>query len=818
VGSSLRLGEIIEVFEFGTVRGTEMMRTSLGWLVREKAEKDGEKVDVNVYKIPADENVLEINLDTPLETTGPSHLWKIFGTEETFDFEVDYSLRSMTRQELRVRTTGIDASNDVVRVGIRKLQVKTSKERRNVSGLVSDINLLNKDGPLFHVVKQDTHDYSKILRSLMDLEYDEVYHTDAGNSLERRTLQTITIGGVVDVPVVNPKGWVWMARGCLGASATATIHMLCGMMSLGTKPAEPCLIFFVRAKNTHPGTVKRLCKGTFTHCMRTTSPNVLVTQCQTSAEIYGEVDIGSHWRVLRKATVRSTEAKDSSKVGVLQVGDVIKTLETTVNEVGQLRIRFSKKGLKGWTSVSGADGSTLLEQLGDEEAAELEAAEAAAAAGGVEEKLGQYVCLKRVVLRADFETNSKKAGSFQEGEVVDITEARRNEKGQLRLYCNGSEGRTGWTTLEGNDGSPSLDFIGGEEAEEGDAEDDVADDESDDEVDTDDPNIGTYTVAKRAVLRKTWDPDSPRLRHLEAGEVLEVTRSKVLPTGQVRVKVPDGWTSISAGDGSTLLERKIVPQDAYSRARAAAAAKPAQEDTADQMDSEAFIDLFLVQELSCKFGMIEAESEDGKKLTTDAVVFHCSRHEAAELLAAKREEMLREPEKEPEPSFGIPTNNYSVALERVETQDLSAISEKLGEDEESKGALYVFNVTDGNLGTSWEIKKRFSQFHDLDSTFKKTGIPANQLAPLPNKYGAAAIQKAKKKKAEKTDKKVLGVVEERKKAVESYLVLATMHPIIAQSQELSIFVKSDIQDFKVRPIINIPYPVYSYAQNWPVVR
>ena len=180
--------------------------------------------------------------------------------------------------------------------------------------------------------------------------------------------------------------------------------------------------------------------------------------------------------------------------------------------------------------------------------------------------------------------------------------------------------------------------------------------------------------------------------------------------------------------------------------------------------------------------------------------------------------MLREPENEPEPSFGVLTNNYSVALERVETQDLSAISEKLGEDEESKGALYVFNVTDGNLGTSWEIKKRFSQFHDLDSTFKKTGIPANQLAPLPNKYGAAAIQKAKKKKAEKTDKKVLGVVEERKKAVESYLVLATMHPIIAQSQELSIFVKSDIQDFKVRPIINIPYPVYSYAQNWPVVR
>ena len=46
-------------------------------------------------------------------------------------------------------------------------------------------------------------------------------------------------------------------RGNIGATTGSTIHMLLSMMNLEHQVAQPCLIFFVRAANTHPGTVKR---------------------------------------------------------------------------------------------------------------------------------------------------------------------------------------------------------------------------------------------------------------------------------------------------------------------------------------------------------------------------------------------------------------------------------------------------------------------------------------------------------------------------------------------------------------------------------
>ena len=164
------------------------------------------------YKIPEEENMIPFQVDDVLETTGPNHLWKMFGTEEKWEFQVDASLRSLTRRDLKVRTTSVSEENNVVRVGMRKLKEKTSNQKRNESGLVEDVNMLKTDGPLFKVVKQDEYDCNKIMRSLMDLEYDETYLTDNGNTLERRTLQSVTLSGTVDVPIKNPNGWVWMAR------------------------------------------------------------------------------------------------------------------------------------------------------------------------------------------------------------------------------------------------------------------------------------------------------------------------------------------------------------------------------------------------------------------------------------------------------------------------------------------------------------------------------------------------------------------------------------------------------------------------------
>eukprot|EP01050_Picozoa_sp_SAG11_P028310 SAG11_NODE_7519_length_1135_cov_1.782819_1_plen_61_part_10 len=56
-------GQLIEVFEYGTVRGTAMMRTSEGWISRLTKEGKSEegrevKLDVNVYQVQEGENLV----------------------------------------------------------------------------------------------------------------------------------------------------------------------------------------------------------------------------------------------------------------------------------------------------------------------------------------------------------------------------------------------------------------------------------------------------------------------------------------------------------------------------------------------------------------------------------------------------------------------------------------------------------------------------------------------------------------------------------------------------------------------------------------
>eukprot|EP01052_Picozoa_sp_SAG31_P015816 SAG31_NODE_1026_length_10277_cov_105.479466_11_plen_272_part_00 len=249
--------------------------------------------------------------------------------------------------------------------------------------------------------------------------------------------------GTVDIPIQSASGWVWMARGHIGATTGSTIHMLLCMMNLKNQSAQPCLIFFVRAKNTHPGTVKRLCSGTFKHCIRTASASVLVTQCQTAAEMYGDIEVGTYWRVISRATVRSGAGLRSSKVGVLQVGTVVKVREVrrrgaasqsqqqavklqhlcvlcktisselrsliwqTQKEGGHLRVRFATKTLKGWTSISASNGNTLLEEVPENEnpaGQDDDPPSGTGADGG--EGCGQYVCIKRAVLREGFEVST----------------------------------------------------------------------------------------------------------------------------------------------------------------------------------------------------------------------------------------------------------------------------------------------------------------------------------------------------------------------------------------------------------------------------
>lgn len=133
--------------------------------------------------------------------------------------------------------------------------------------------------------------------------------------------------------------------------------------------------------------------------------------------------------------------------------------------------------------------------------------------------------------------------------------------------------------------------------------------------------------------------------------------------------------------------------------------------------------------------------------------------------------------------------------------------------DEKNGALYVFEIADGT-GNTWKVNKRFSAFHQLDKELRKK-FPSNQLGKIPSKHKIPG----KKDKTGKTE------LEMRKKAVESYLVLAMMHPqvsqvslmeecdlwctglsghsrfVVFQSQEINVFVNEGKQGFEFTEVV-----------------
>ena len=60
----------------------------------------------------------------------------------------------------------------------------------------------------------------------------------------------------------------------------------------------------------------------------------------------------------------------------------------------------------------------------------------------------KFKCVKRAVMRADFEMDSEAEGHFEVGEVFEALECRLNEKGQLRLRFDG-----GWTSVAAGSGT-----------------------------------------------------------------------------------------------------------------------------------------------------------------------------------------------------------------------------------------------------------------------------------------------------------------------------------------------------------------------------
>ena len=60
----------------------------------------------------------------------------------------------------------------------------------------------------------------------------------------------------------------------------------------------------------------------------------------------------------------------------------------------------------------------------------------------------KFKCIKRAVVRAEFEMDSASQGHFEVGEVFEALECRLNEKGQLRLKMD-----RGWTSIAAGSGA-----------------------------------------------------------------------------------------------------------------------------------------------------------------------------------------------------------------------------------------------------------------------------------------------------------------------------------------------------------------------------
>jgi hypothetical protein len=324
---------------------------------------------------------------------------------------------------------------------------------------------------------------------------------------------------------------------------------------------------------------------------------------------------------------------------------------------------------------------------------------------------------------------------------------------------------------------------------------------------------------------------------------------------------------------------------------------------------EDYLDSFLSQELLCKYGMTEAWGEDGKRMEMPAVAFYCARAEAVPLLMNMRDAIANPvaeagPEKMAFLKGTDEGSRYDKGLGGIELVDTVEVNVKGPGGKEIKSLAYIVRVQDGD-GTSWSIKKRYSQFLELHKQLcNAPGIGPKVLGYLPGRHLNQEVAKKKgAKKARKMQKKAIElerlaekkarakaaemqaehrrkkaaaagegegagedspvpepeevpepevrtpldpnhgtslrpacsarmltvvlacvlqpepevelddpVVEEeeedeedikaealaeRRKAVESYLVLATMHPMVTQSAHLHSFVNSDKQDIKV---------------------
>lgn len=162
-----------------------------------------------------------------------------------------------------------------------------------------------------------------------------------------------------------------------------------------------------------------------------------------------------------------------------------------------------------------------------------------------------------VLVRGGFDMKSKPAGQLKAGEEIEGLESKVNEKGATRVRFEGPR-LNGWVSLTAGDGMVLLKESAGSRAATPPTPPKRKKAAPPPKAKAAGPAPSeSYKVAEKtgARVRAGFAMDSTPAGALKFGDVIEVLESKVNDKGTTRLKFAKGWVSVTAGDGSVLLEK-----------------------------------------------------------------------------------------------------------------------------------------------------------------------------------------------------------------------------------------------------------------------
>eukprot|EP01051_Picozoa_sp_SAG22_P004176 SAG22_NODE_217_length_14910_cov_65.532978_6_plen_2053_part_00 len=243
---------------------------------------------------------------------------------------------------------------------------------------------------------------------------------------------------------------------------------------------------------------------------------------------------GTEYRAIATGVVRAGFDKGSDRLGEIQDGELITCLGSKMNDDMQLRVRFDYEGVPGWVSMTTATGKLLLEDLNDDlkSAGDANDGNDSVASSDEEEDeeeeedTGPLSELDQLKDRIDAAIGCDDAAKVREvlGEARKCTEDLGPGLTMLAAYAEETLG---------------IDV-------------DATDAEADSEKTANPDVLGEYKAVASSTIRETVDLESEKIGAVKPGEVIEVTASETLETGQVRVQFDKGWTSLTSREGKKL--------------------------------------------------------------------------------------------------------------------------------------------------------------------------------------------------------------------------------------------------------------------------